>query len=171
MADYPYSYISAKLETRSTARGFGSFATEPISAGELLVIWAGFVMPEDAFMQLDEHTRSISIQIEEGVYLAAIQPERADYINHSCTPNSGLHGANNLVAMRDIAVGEEVTFDYAMSDSTPYDQFDCACGTLNCRQKVTGNDWKIPELWARYAGYFSPYLQKKINAFREMQAD
>ena len=166
MADYPYSYISSKLETRPTAYGFGSFVVESIYAGELLVIWGGFVMPKDEFMQLDEHARSISIQIEEGVFLAPIQPEKADYINHCCNPNGGLRGANNLVAMRDIAVGEEVTFDYAMSDSAPYDQFECGCGASNCRGKVTGNDWQLPELWGRYAGYFSPYIQAKIDTLR-----
>ncbi len=163
MAEYPYSYISSKLETRPTAYGFGSFVIEPIYAGELLVIWGGLVMPEGEFMQLDEHARSISIQIEEGIFLAPIQAEKADYINHSCNPNGGLRGANNLVAMRDIAVGEEVTFDYAMSDSAPYDQFECGCGTSSCRGKVTGNDWQLPELWEGYAGYFSPYIQVKID--------
>jgi len=168
MVDFPYSYISSKLETRATAHGFGSFVLAPIYAGELLVIWGGFVMPEDAFMQLDEHARSISIQIEKDVFLAPIQAEKADYINHSCNPNGGLRGANNLIAMRDIMVGEEVTFDYAMSDSAPYDQFDCGCGASNCRGKVTGNDWQLPELRERYNGYFSPYLQRKINKLKTL---
>ncbi len=167
MSEYPYSYITPKLETRPTAHGFGSFVIEPIRVGELLVIWGGLVMPKDAFMQLDEHARSISIQIEEGFFLAPIEADKADYINHSCNPNGGLNGANNLVAMRDIDVGEEVTFDYAMSDSSPYDQFECGCGTTMCRGKVTGNDWQLPALWERYRGYFSPYLQGKINKLRE----
>jgi hypothetical protein len=31
---------------------------------------------------------------------------------------------------------------------------------------VTGEDWKRPELWARYDGYFSAYLQKRIEALK-----
>ncbi len=166
MPEYSYSYITPKLETRPTAHGFGSFVIEPIHAGELLVIWGGLVMPEDAFMKLDEHTRSISLQIEDGYFLASVGPDKSDYFNHSCDPNGGLRGANNLVAMRDIAVGEEVTFDYAMSDSAPYDQFECGCGTVSCRGKVTGNDWQIPELRGRYNGYFSPYIQAKIDKLK-----
>lgn len=167
MTEYSCSYISSKLETRPTAHGFGSFAIQPICAGELLVIWSGRVMPEKAFMQLSENERSISIQIEDGIFLAPLEAEKADYINHSCNPNGGLLGASNLIAMRDIEIGEEITFDYAMSDSTPYDQFECGCGAPNCRGKVTGNDWQLTELWERYAGYFSPYIQIKINKLRQ----
>jgi hypothetical protein len=64
--------------------------------------------------------------------------------------------------MRDIQPGEELTFDYAMSDGSPYDEFECFCGSPNCRRKITGDDWKIPELWKKYKGYFSPYLARRI---------
>jgi uncharacterized protein len=69
-----------------------------------------------------------------------------------------------LVALRDIKAGEELTFDYAMSDGSPYDEFECCCGSANCRKKVTGNDWKLPGLWEKYKGYFSPYLARRIKS-------
>jgi hypothetical protein len=28
---------------------------------------------------------------------------------------------------------------------------------------VQGNDWQRPELWKKYAGYFSPHLQARIS--------
>jgi uncharacterized protein len=68
--------------------------------------------------------------------------------------------------MRDIKPGEEVCFDYAMSDTTPYDEFECGCGSLNCRGHVGGNDWQKPELQKRYAGYFSPHVQRRIDALQ-----
>ena len=81
----------------------------------------------------------------------------------------GLIGQISVVALRDIYPGEEVCFDYAMSDSVPYDEFTCACGELNCRGRVTGNDWMLPDLQARYAGYFSPYLQRRIHRLQTEQ--
>ena len=69
-----------------------------------------------------------------------------------------------LVAMRDIAVGEEITFDYAMCDASDYDEFSCMCGVPTCRQVVTGADWRDPVLQAKYAGWFSPYLLTRIAA-------
>jgi len=83
-------------------------------------------------------------------------------LNHSCEPSCGLVGATLLVAMRDIAVGEELTFDYATCDSSDYDEFECLCGEPTCRGIVTGLDWTKPELQERYAGWFSPYLQRRI---------
>lgn len=169
MSDYPYSYLSPKLEARRTAHGFGSFAREAVYAGELLTIWGGQVLPKEVFMTLSQHVRSISIQVEDGLFLVPIRPEEADYFNHCCNPNAGLNGQSSLIAMRDIMPGEEICFDYAMSDSTPYDEFTCGCGASNCRGQVTGNDWQIVELWDQYRGYYSPYLQRKINSLRLMR--
>ena len=74
-----------------------------------------------------------------------------------------MSGQISLVAMRDIAPGEEVCFDYAMSDGSDYDEFDCACGASRCRGRIQGTDWMNPELIARYDGYFSPYLRRRIE--------
>jgi hypothetical protein len=71
-----------------------------------------------------------------------------------------------LVAMRDIEPGEEICFDYAMSDSADYDEFDCVCGTELCRKVVTGADWKRPELQERYRGFLSSYLERRIARLR-----
>jgi hypothetical protein len=54
-----------------------------------------------------------------------------------------------------------------MSDGSPYDEFDCECGAANCRGRISGNDWRRPELWERYAGHFSPYLQRRINHLKQ----
>jgi len=50
-----------------------------------------------------------------------------------------------------------------MSDGSPYDEFDCACGSGLCRRRVTGEDWRQPVLQQRYSGHFSPYLQQRID--------
>ena len=68
-----------------------------------------------------------------------------------------------LDILRDIAPDEEICIDYAMCDGSPYDEFECHCGRPNCRGRVTGNDWQLPALQSRYAGYFIPYLQRRIT--------
>ena len=65
--------------------------------------------------------------------------------------------------MRRVAAGEELCFDYAMTDSDDYDEFTCLCGTSECRGIVRGSDWKLAELQARYAGWFSEYLARRIG--------
>ena len=73
-------------------------------------------------------------------------------------------GATVLVARRDIEPGEELTFDYATCDSSDYDEFECLCDEPTCRGVVTGLDWAKPELQAKYDGWFSPYLARRIAA-------
>lgn len=164
MTDGNFSYFSPKLSTYPDPEkgGFGVRAVAAIQKDELLAVFGGRIV------RLDEAADPQSlklIQVEEGLYLETMTPgEPADCFNHSCQPNAGMSGQVALVAMRDIAPGEEVTFDYAMSDGSDYDEFLCSCGAPECRGKVTGDDWRRPELWARYAGYFSPYLQRRINS-------
>jgi len=162
-----FSYCSPKLEVRPHPEkgGLGLFALEPVAKDELLIIWGGKVVTMDELP--NEHEKIL--QIDEGLFLLTITPdEPTDYVNHSCEPNAGFFGQVGLVAMRTIDPEEEVTMDYAMCDGSPYDEFDCACGVPLCRGRVSGDDWRRPELWRRYAGYFSPYLQRRIDALQSL---
>jgi hypothetical protein len=147
---------------------YGVFAQHAIPAGERLAVWGGEVITREMLNQLPSTARRLTLQVEEGLYLISSQEGPGDWINHSCDPNAGLRGQIVLVAMRDIALGEEIRFDYAMSDGSPYDEFECSCGAPNCRGRVTGHDWLRPELRERYAGYFSPYLQRRIEQLERL---
>lgn len=84
------------------------------------------------------------------------------FLNHSCEPNVGFGGNTVLVAMRDVAAGEELTTDYALFDD--YDgQMACTCRTTSCRGVVNGRDWQRHELQHHYRGYFSWHVQRKID--------
>ena len=165
------SFVSSKLEVRSNpAKGnFGLFAREAIAEGELVICWAGYVATAEQFEQLSAFEQEHSVQIEDNLYQVPYGQveDPGDYVNHSCEPNLGLSSSISLVALRDIRPDEEVCFDYAMTDSTPYDEFACGCGTDLCRGVVTGNDWQLPTLQKRYDGYFSPYLQRRINRLKQ----
>jgi SET domain-containing protein len=171
MPDRPTSYYSPKIESRPNHTGKGIFAREPIARGELIAVWGGEVMPRAVFDTLHPYLRSISVQVEEDIFLVPRRIGPGDMVNHSCNPNAGLSGQIALVAMRDIEPGEEICFDYAMTDGSDYDEFECACGQPNCRGRVTGSDWRRPELWERYRGYFAPYLQRRIDRLREEMSD
>lgn len=163
------SWLSGALEARdrSERHGRGVFALRRVEAGECLAVWGGRVVAREALDGLSSEARSLTLQVEEGLYLApAGPPDPADLVNHSCDPNAGLCGQITLVAMRPIERGEEVCFDYAMSEGSSYDDFPCSCGSDRCRGRVTGSDWRRPELWERYGGFFSPYLARRIAALR-----
>ena len=165
MSKQPSSYLSSKLEGRLKADKSGNsiFALEPIKKGELIAVFGGVVYEWETFIHLPERERSLCLQVEDRHFLVPRPIGEGDYVNHSCNPNAGLSGQIGLVAMRDIQIGEEVCFDYAMCDTMPYDEFDCLCGAPTCRGKVGGSDWQRPELQKRYAGYFSPHVQRCID--------
>ena len=169
LLDQPNSWLSPHLETRKDGPGAGNavYATTFIKQGELLAMWGGTIVTYAQLKSLPSRSRELSIQVEEELFLVSPVEGPGDYINHSCDPNAGLSGQIGLVAMRDIAPGEEICFDYAMSDSSDYDEFDCSCGSANCRGRISGKDWRDPTLWERYWGYFSPYLQKRIQQLHD----
>ena len=152
--------------------GYGSVSLEPIAAGEVVAAFGGRCITSDEFDLLPASQQGRSLQIDEHLYIAgAPEPEPADFINHSCEPNCALSGNVILVAARVIAAGEELTYDYATSDGSDYDEFECACGTALCRGKISGHDWMLPELQLRYRGTFSPYLAKRIAALVTVGAE
>lgn len=161
------SYLASAIEARPIPEkgGRGIFARAHIPAGTLLCLFGGDVLTHAELQTSSELEQRYSIQIGDDQFMVSRLPAGpADFVNHSCDPNAGIEGQIGLVAMRDIAADEEICFDYAMSDSLPYDEFTCGCGTPTCRGTITGNDWQLPELQQRYAGYFSLYLQRRIAA-------
>ena len=167
-----YSYLSPKLELRACNEkgGFGLFALESIAAGELLAMWGGQIVTGDQLALLPIERQIHGIQVDEDLYQVPItEGDPADYFNHSCDPNCGLDSPISLVAIREILPGEEACFDYAMSDSSDYDEFECGCGGKTCRGRITGRDWQLPELQEKYDRFFSPYLQRRIEGLRAGQ--
>lgn len=160
------NWLNPKAQARPAGeKGWGSFALEPIAAGETVTAFGGWVVDRLALAQMSHDRQSRSIQIDDDLYLVSDEtPEPGDMLNHSCEPNCGLSGSILLIAMRDIVVGEEITFDYAMCDSSDYDEFACMCGAPTCRGVITGADWRDPLIQAKYDGWFSPYINKRIAA-------
>lgn len=162
-----FSWANPKLRLRqSEIGGLGVFASDFISKSETCVLFGGYVIPAKD----EPEDQDYGLQITEDLVLISTMwknHELTDFINHSCNPNLGFKGQIALVAMRDIFNDEEITFDYAMCLHNSYGCkpycMDCKCGSINCRGKITDNDWMNSELQIRYNGYFQWFLQEKIE--------
>ncbi len=162
------SWISEKARKgiRSGIAGRGLFAIDPIRAGEIVAVKGGHIVATRQLRELPEPLPNSEIQIADRLHLVALSVEEYEpvmlFINHSCDPNVGFGGNVVLVAMRDVAAGEELTTDYALFDD--YDgQMNCHCGSERCRGVIDGHDWRRSDLQDRYRGYFSWYLQRRID--------
>ena len=163
----PVSFLSPRTVVRSSRiQGRGFFAAEPIAKDEIVAVKGGHIVGGQEIAELRRRLGPVEIQIAEDLFIAPVNEEEREgsmiFSNHSCEPNIGVRGEIVFVAMRDIAAGEELTHDWAMTDDDS-DSMTCRCGTASCRGTVTGKDWKRPDLQARYAGYFSAYLAERIR--------
>ncbi len=167
-------YLSPDVKLReSRIHGKGLVAIKKIYKGEVVLDFANgpfqFISTEEA-KRLYRDGLNYMLQVDDDLYLATVRREDivdGDFLNHSCDPNCGIRFTLRIVAMRDIESGEEITFDYAMSESE-YGFFEmrCNCGSKRCRKVITGNDWRQKDLQRRYRGFFSEYLQKRIDTLR-----
>lgn len=161
------SWIDPRIEVRlSPTEGDGMFAREPIKVGEVVTVWGGVLFTE-AEIRAGKAKQHTLAAINEGLYLAGLpdDPDSPDdFMNHSCDPNVWMRDEVTLVARRDIAIGEELTADYAMWEADPnwVLQNPCNCGTSFCRKTITGQDWKLQDLQRRYGNHFSPFINRRI---------
>jgi len=171
-----HSYIIKKAEVRnSSISGKGVFAKELIKKGEIISVWGGEVITEEEltkFYQNDfKDVYNYATPIADGFYLVSDRKKRFleddDYFNHSCQPNAGIKGHLVMVAMRDIKPGEEITYDYAMTDVGLNYKFRCKCGKRNCRKIITSEDWKDPKLQRKYRNFFSWFVKEKIRQLKK----
>lgn len=188
-----FSWMSPKLIVKATSKyggnhvrartglgfemqdgvGMAVFAEHQIKKDEVLFVMGGYILTIDDEDSLPEGVEDKPIELSRDFSigprsLADLPRMPQHYVNHSCNPNSGFDGQIFLVAMRDIEVGEEITYDYAIvmipnESSRSYFSFDCLCGHGACRGKVTEHDWQRQDLQERYRGYFSHSVEKLIR--------
>ncbi len=157
----------------STIEGNGLYASAPIPAGEEVFVWGGGTIISDAELEAVAASgrRYCSVGVDENQHIlwGADDPDAGgpDGANHSCDSNLWMLDARTVGARRDIAAGEELTLDYALFSVLPGWRMDCQCGSSLCRGVVTGNDWRLPELQARYRGHFSPFINARIAKLQQ----
>lgn len=94
--------------------------------------------------------------------------------NHSCDPSTWFVDDITMTARRDIAPGEEITYDYSTTESYIDPEMEtvvCRCGAPCCRGRMHGDDWQRPELQAAYGEHWIGYLRDKIHRMRQESGD
>ena len=149
-----------------THLGKAVFAAQPFVAGDPVIRFSGRRiasrrLPRRLFGRSDRY-----LQIAENEYLG---PSGAvdDLINHSCAPNTGLRFMNNgiwLIAIRDIAAGEEIAWDYSTTLADAGWSMACQCGAATCRGTIGAFAALSPDQqeWYRARNLVAPYLRVHV---------
>ena len=123
---------------RSPIHGLGCYATRPIAEGEWIVEYVGeYIDLAEARRRDVQGSPCYSpyvLFVDDDLFIdAAGHDQPGKYVNHSCAPNSEVRGEGRrafIVALRDIAEGEEITYDYDFGEGPTHP---CACGAPKCR--------------------------------------
>ena len=126
--------------------GYGIFATADLAAGDVVfrgegrahrIVTARHV--QAAWCADDQLTfRQYGYPLSDEVYaLWDDDPTAWAPQNHSCEPNTTFAGLD-VVAIRAISNGEELSLDYAECMNEESEPFACRCGAPSCRGTVSG---------------------------------
>jgi uncharacterized protein len=141
--------------------GNAVFAVANINKGEIIAVFDGPCYEAEGAMEMTNDPPLFvarhAVQFEKHRWRDSIGIARC--INHSCNPNCGIKNLFEVVAMHDIAVGEEITWDYAMTEDSDW-IMKCMCGETNCRGIVGAYSMLTEEDRKRYEGYISQWLLK-----------
>lgn len=132
---------------RSPVHGNGVFALQALKAGEMLIEYTGEVISWEEALRRHPHdpaqpNHTFYFHIDdEHVIDGAVHGNEAKWINHACDPNCEADERDGRVfirALRDIAAGEELNYDYGLVIDEPHTpellaDFPCWCGSPACR--------------------------------------
>ena len=141
-----YQRLQKKYVIKGNAiAGYGIYAKQALKAGEIVFMGEGrsqrlitrrFV--ENNWSEAEKETfRRYAYALSSEVFLlwdddpSAWAPQ-----NHSCQPNTGYDGLN-VIALRPINPGEELTLDYSAFLDEHMEPFQCRCGLPGCRGLIT----------------------------------
>ena len=127
---------------RSPIHGYGVVTLRGFAEGEAIAEVDGVAWREGE--NVDDR---YSLRIEDGVYFDMVDQTR--FINHSCDPNTWVEvGVTDdgqawatVIALRPIAAGEELSYDYAFPANLAEP---CRCGADNCRGLIIDEDHLLP---------------------------
>jgi uncharacterized protein len=131
----------------SPIHGLGAFATRRIRKGTRLIEYTGErLTPRAAEARYDddrrEHPHVLLFTVDRRTVIdAGVGGNEARYVNHSCAPNCEAVIEQRRVyleAVRTIAAGEELTYDYQLTrGGQPTAEWErryaCRCGAATCR--------------------------------------
>ena len=153
----------------SVIEGRGLVATEDLPAGEVVLRLGGRLVTSDELGRLIEyadadpaHPYVDTLSVDEDAHLVLPPGSSIHFGNHSCDPNLWHVGPYVIATRRPVGVGEELTIDYGTQSGAAGFAMTCRCGSPMCRGVVSSDDWRLPDLQARYRHHWVPALEARI---------
>ncbi len=154
---------------QSGIHGKGVFAKKNLKKGEIAFIMKGKIKKWVVKNLKTSLAGPNWIGIDHGIW---IDPENTafEFLNHSCNPTLGIKGKVTYVALRNIKKGEELTFDYSITED------DMLWHMKNGEKKVPGFRPVVRSIqhlplatYKKYLPYVPKYFQKVYNEYHKLK--
>lgn len=150
--------------TSSEIQGKGVYAIVDIQKSEtVLEIDDSHVVTDPSKLTKEQNEYDCDY-LEDGKVILMQSPEK--FINHSCDPSTyvkTISGVRKVLAMRDIKIGDEITYDYSINGDND-GTFICRCDTKICRGVYQGSFFKLSkELQIKYLPYLDDWFVKQYK--------
>ena len=139
----PASPATPRLLIRSSSIHAAGVATlDPIPRGRRILEYDGPRISKDLADERYADKPVTYLFSIEGTHDVIDGFSAAMFVNHSCAPNCETEEDNGHIyikAIRNIAAGEELVYEYNLHDSDD-DNADCHCGAPKCRGTMFSDD-------------------------------
>jgi hypothetical protein len=150
------------ITIRNSKFGKGLFATQNISKDFPLMKIKGQKLSFSDSLELGDK-ESYCLQVDFDKYI--IPDEPFIFSNHSCDPNCGINNKLELITLRPVKKGEEITWDYSTSMLERHWTMACHCGSAICRELITDFDLLPANIQRFYLqlGIVLPFIKKHMR--------
>jgi hypothetical protein len=149
ISDHQFAIVRQNLENNQKA----FIAQRPYQPGDVIAEFsARQVLSEPSYL-------TVQVDLDKHILL---QPEHLQYINHSCDPNVFFDtDAMQIIALKVIGQGDEMTFFYPSTEWDMAQPFDCLCGTNKCLGLIQGAAHISREILRTYK--LTRFIQQQLH--------
>ncbi len=164
------SVSTISVIVRDTPHGAALFATRAFARGERILFIEG---------RMQRHPTRYSIQLDAGIHIEADGDLASDemrlrhpwrFLNHACDPVARVSG-QALHAVRAIAAGDEITFDYTTTEADMAEPFECRCGSPRCVGRVQGFTHLSPREQIARRTHLAPHVLRLLEASEQRERE
>lgn len=134
-SDRPLAETELVAFRKSDIDGTGGFAKSQIAAEDRILEYVGQKIDKQESARRCEANNVFIFSLNDRQDIdGGVDWNPARLLNHSCSPNCEARLEDDhiwLFALRDIAAGEELTFNYGF-DLEDYRNYPCRCGSPDC---------------------------------------
>ncbi len=151
--------MSDVIVKESPIQGKGVYASKDFKEGEVVLEIDDSHIVTDPSTLTKEQNEYDCDYLANGKVILMQEPEK--FINHSCDPSTyvkTIGGVRKVLAMHDIKIGDEITYDYSINGDNE-GASECHCGADKCRKIYNGNFFKLPvDIQKKYLPYLDDWF-------------